>query len=233
MAKSALILQHVSFEGPGVLADVLARQGYTSTLHDASTAPIDTLDPLGPDLLIVLGGPIGVYDDHIYPFLRSELKLIEKRLTAKRPILGICLGAQLIAHALGKRVYAGPQKEIGWSPLELTDAGKRSLLKSLTPDVPVLHWHGDTFDLPDEAVLLASTAVTRNQAFSIGRHVLALQFHVECDGSDIKRWLVGHACELAAAKIDILKLRSESAVHGPALVRRSVPLFDAWLADIP
>jgi GMP synthase (glutamine-hydrolysing) len=111
-------------------------------------------------------------------------------------LLGICLGAQLIARALGAKVYPGPAKEIGWSALRLTDAGRQGPLAALA-DVPVLHWHGDTFDLPGGAARLASTDLCANQAFAVGRQVLAFQFHPEATEVGFERWLIGHACEIA------------------------------------
>jgi GMP synthase-like glutamine amidotransferase len=136
------------------------------------------VDPLMPDLLVCLGGPIGAYEEAAYPFLRDELALIERRLAAARPTLGICLGAQLMARALGARIYPAPAKEIGWGEVRLSEAGQKGPLRHFA-GVPVLHWHGDTFDLPKGAELLASTVLCANQAFAFGRYALAFQFHPE------------------------------------------------------
>jgi GMP synthase (glutamine-hydrolysing) len=137
-------------------------------------------------LLIVLGGPIGAYETDTYPFLAAEIALLERRLMHDRPTLGICLGSQLMAKALGARVFPGPLKEIGWGRIDLTEAGAGSSLASLgSEDSEVLHWHGDTFDLPAGAVRLACNANYENQAFAFGQAALALQFHAEADpGSD-------------------------------------------------
>lgn len=120
---------------------------------------------LAADLAVVLGGAIGVYDQVLYPFLKDEKDLIRKRLESQKPLLGICLGAQLIASVLKSRVYPGKGKEIGWGGVELTEAGRKSPLRFLDGYRPVLHWHGDTFDLPEGAELLASTPVSPHQAF--------------------------------------------------------------------
>ena len=148
------------------------------------------------DLLVVLGGPIGAYEEELYPFLADELRVIERRLAAGRPVLGICLGSQLMARALGARVYPGTGKEIGWAPLQLTAAGRDSCLAPLGGGAPVLHWHGDTFDLPKGASLLASTPRYKNQAFAWQRHGLALQCHIEATAAGLERWYIGHACEI-------------------------------------
>jgi GMP synthase (glutamine-hydrolysing) len=181
----------------------------------------------------VLGGPIGAYEENNYPWLTNELRLIERRLAAKKPILGVCLGAQLMARALGSKVYPNSAKEIGWSPLRLTLEGERSCLKDLAGcNYQVLHWHGDTFDLPSGAQCLASTAITKNQAFSYGETALGLQFHLEIDGADIERWLIGHAHEIAATPgVTNSRLRADSACYSAALATSGANCLAGWLAQ--
>jgi GMP synthase (glutamine-hydrolysing) len=208
--KRVTAIRHVPFEDLGSFASVLTDHGFEIRYVDCGIDEIATLDPSAPELLIVLGGPIGAYEDNLYPFIKNEIRLLERRLTAQRPTLGICLGAQMIARALGARVYSAPHKEIGWSRLMLTDAGRRSPLQHLT--APVLHWHGDTFDLPRDAILLASTEKCSNQAFSWGDSVLALQFHPEVTAQNLEQWLIGHACEIsAAAGVSVPMLRHDTA----------------------
>jgi GMP synthase (glutamine-hydrolysing) len=233
-ARHVLAIRHVHFEDLGVFAQVLTARGWDIAFREAGTDDLAAIDPLAADLLVVLGGPIGAYEDHLYPFLGLELRLLERRLAKARPTLGICLGAQLMARALGAKVYPGPAKEIGWSGLRLTKAGEQSPLKFIGPaETPVLHWHGDTFDLPAGATLLASTQPCANQAFSVGANVLGLQFHAEVDGAGIERWLIGHACELAAQKgLSLDKLRADSARYGPTLARQGSRLFTTWLDDL-
>lgn len=230
MTKRAVAIRHLAFEDLGLLAPVLAAQGYAVSTLEAG------IDDLGAardaDLLIVLGGPIGAYEDDLYPFLNDELDLIEARLRHPQPMIGICLGAQLIARASGMRVYPGRQKEIGWAPVTLTEDGAASPLAAIGR-LPVLHWHGDTFDLPDNAVQLAATDVTRNQAFAIDSHVLGLQFHLEVPGAAIERWLIGHAHELAATDgVSVLELRAETAIHAPRLEAAARQVFTDWLAAL-
>ena len=206
--RTARAIRHVIFEDLGVFEPVLDAAGYVLTYVEAEIDDLSSPKLATADLLIVLGGPIGAYEECTYPWLVDELSVLERRLAAKRPTLGICLGAQLIARACGEKVYPGKGKEIGFAPIVPTPEGRRSYLAPLADaDWRVLHWHGDTFDLPASATRLASTAMTLNQAFAIGSHVLGLQFHMEADPSKIERWLVGHACELAAGKIDIAGLR--------------------------
>ncbi len=231
--KNVVAIQHVAFEHLGSLEAVLREQGYAVHYLPAWSAGLAAqVQQLSPDLLVVLGGPIGVYEDHLYPFLRVEKALLKQRLAAGLPTLGICLGAQLMAAALGGEVYASGAKEIGWSPLTLTEAGRDSPLRFLSGELAdVLHWHGDTFTLPPGAVHLASTPVCLNQAFAWGAHALGLQFHLEAQGDQIEHWLVGHACEIAGAGVDVEALRRGAQRHGAALEEQARRFFGAWLAQ--
>ena len=213
--KSVVALRHVHFEDLGHFAPVLERHGYGLTYCDVGIDPLMGLDPLATDLLIVLGGPIGAYEEEQYPFLHEELALLTSRLAANQPTLGICLGSQLIARALGARVYPMGVKEIGFSPIRLTPEGMRSCLSTFAEDGTVLHWHGDTFDLPAGAVNLAHTETCPNQAFAYGPNILGLQFHLEISATHFERWLIGHACELAIAGISVADLRAAAQRHSP------------------
>ena len=225
---TVVAIRHIHFEDLGTLEPLLRERGHAVRYIDATVDDLVGLDARAPDLLVMLGGPIGAFDDSVHPFLAAELDLVGRRLAARRPLLGICLGAQLIARALGARVYPLGVKEIGFGTIDLTAEGRSSALAALA-DVPVLHWHGDQFDIPPGAVRLAGTAVGRNQAFSLGAQVLGLQFHLEADTSLIERWLVGHACELGAAGIDPRDLRRRAReVHLP-LAAASRAVFSAWL----
>ena len=231
--RRAIILRHVAFEDPGLLAPALTRAGWDFDILEAATADLTQQRISDADLLVVLGGPIGVGDIGDYPFLAQEIALLEKRLAGNRPTLGICLGSQLMAAALGARVYAGPIKEIGWPPLQLTDDGRASCLAPLNePDATVLHWHGDTFDLPAGATRLASTAAYANQAFAFGPNALALQFHIEADPARLEEWYVGHTVELGAAKISIPALRTATAQVASRIPAQAERIFAQWLGQI-
>ncbi len=230
LSLQACVIRHVAFENLGTFAPVLVSAGFDLTVMDAGVDEV--FDPiLRSDLVVVLGGPIGVYEQERYPFLGDELRALGRRLREGRPTLGICLGAQLMAAALGARVYPGPRKEIGIFGVELSEAGEASCLVPLAGQ-PVLHWHGDTFELPERAARLAGTAAYENQAFSLGRNVLGLQFHPEVDPLRFEQWLIGHAAELAAADVDVAKLRSSMKHAGSALHVAGVSMLGHWLEGV-
>ena len=231
--KTALAIRHVDFEDLGSFAAVLVGRGFAVSYVDAATADFGQLDANAADLVVVLGGPIGAYEEESYPFINDELRLLEARLAAERPTLGICLGAQLMARALGARVYPGPAKEIGWSPLVLTEAGRASPLRHLAAEqTSMLHWHGDTFDLPAGATLLASTPLCAHQAYAFGKHALAFQCHPEASTIALERWYVGHAAELSGQGLAVPQLRADSRRYGPALERQGPRCFADWLAGL-
>ncbi len=228
--KRAVAVRHVAFEDLGLLSGVLQAGAYSPAYADAG---VDTLGDIRldqDDVLVVLGGPISAFDDERYPFLVDELRLIEQCLRRRVPVLGICLGAQLVARALGVSVYPGIVKEIGFASVQLTVEGRSSCLGHLEQAMsPVLHWHGDTFDLPVGAVRLAVTSATPNQAFSMGKRVLALQFHIEVDPAQFERWLVGHTGELTAEHIDVPTLRADAGRHAAAIASSGRTILQAWL----
>ena len=229
--KTVQAIRHIGFEDLGSFAAPLREAGYGIEYIDVAERDPATLNPLGADLLVVLGGPIGVYDHDAYPIVTDEIRLLRARLAADRPTLGICLGAQLMAAALGARVYPGPAKEIGWSALDLSADTAPNPLAALR-DVPVLHWHGDTFDLPEGGTCLASTPLCANQAFSRGPNVLGLQFHPEVMGARFEHWLLGHANELATAGIEPAELRRDAGRHASGLEQTGAVLFADWLASL-
>ena len=192
-------LQHVPFEGLGSIAAWAANRGDSITLSrlyqgDALPA-LDTFD-----LLIIMGGPMSVNDDGEFPFLMKEKQFIAAAIQAEKRVLGICLGSQLIAAALGQHVYRNAQKEIGWFPIELTDTGRNSRFLAHVPSgSEVFHWHGETFDLPDGAEWLAQSEACRHQAFSYHDHVVGLQFHFETTPESAMQLITHCGDELVAA----------------------------------
>lgn len=228
--KTCLALRHVGFEDLGAWAEPLADAGYAVLYRDVPVRGLSGLDPLQPDLLVVLGGPVGVYDQGTYPFLREEIGFVAARVARRRPTLGVCLGAQIMASALRARV-APETREIGFMSLDLTAAGRAGPLKHLD-GAPVLHWHGDMAALPDGAERLASTPDCPNQAFALGPNLLGLQFHAEVDGGALEAWLVGHAAELAHAGVDVPGLRRAGQVCGPGAASAGRLMLTDWLAGL-
>jgi GMP synthase (glutamine-hydrolysing) len=227
--KNAIAIRHVAFEDAGTLAGILADRGMDLTYLEAG---VDDLSPAkDADLLVVLGGPIGIYEIDRYPFIKGELATIEAAVKKNVPVIGICLGCQALAAVLAARVYPGKRKELGWDEMTLTPEGKASPL-GVIEGVRVLNWHGDTFDLPQGATRLASSTITPNQAFTYGPNVLALQFHVELPERDLEKWLIGHTLELSNSKVDLGQMRAHTARYAPAANEASRTLFNAWLDSL-
>ena len=188
--KSILVLQHVAHEPLGTLHALLRTAGFRIRYVNYSREPTAEVDMARYDGLIVLGGPMGVYQTDLHPHLHREIDLVKQAMAQDKPVLGICLGAQIVAHALGAAVGPLPVKEIGWYDVALTDAGRNDpMLAELGPGEPIFQWHGDAFALPEGAVQLATSALCPQQAFRFGQRVYALQFHLEVDAGMVDRWL--------------------------------------------
>ena len=181
------VFQHVPFEGPASIGVWANEAGHRIT--DTRFFADDPLPAFRDfDWLVVMGGPMNIYEDVRHPWLPKERRFIRESIERKKAVLGVCLGAQLIADALGSRVYPNSRKEIGWFPLRRTEGAAGSEWGRWLPyDREVFHWHGDTFDLPDGAVHLARSDGCENQAFSFNDTVLALQFHLEMTPDSVKR----------------------------------------------
>jgi GMP synthase (glutamine-hydrolysing) len=227
--KTAIAIRFVHFENLGTLENLLRERDFEVKYIEAASGRAEELGAINADHVISLGGPIGAYEGDLYPFLNPILSMLERRVAADQPTLGICLGSQLIARAAGARVYPGSGKEIGWSHISLTADGQLSPLRHLA-STPVLHWHGDTFDLPRGSTLLASTDRYLNQAFSLGRNVLGVQFHPEVTAAGLEHWYVGHACEIAmAGGVDVRSLRSDTRRFASPLKTAAEDLLREWL----
>ncbi|MGR0305867.1 glutamine amidotransferase [Acinetobacter beijerinckii] len=231
LPKTIYAIQHLAFEDLGSLEDIFYDFGFRVRYFEAG---VDDLTPAlnYEGLTVILGGPIGVYETEDYPFLKDELEGLKQRLLENKPTIGICLGAQLIAHALGAKVYAGHQKEIGWSELEIKSLDSASNVLTSLESIKVLHWHGDTFDLPHNATLLASSTIYPNQAFSVGNNILALQFHLEMIEESFEKWLIGHTCEIRHAGLSIPQLREDNKLYAKKLESKSREVIQTFLEKI-
>ncbi len=190
MEKRLLVVKHVEQEGPGYIGDLFAADGWDVQIADlfrGATLPHDLADIGG---IVILGGPMSVYEEEAYPFLKDEELLITKALIEEVPVLGICLGAQLIVKTCGARITRSPKKEIGWFTVMKTPEGmKDNLFRGNPQHMTVFQWHEDTFDVPDDGVLLARGRVCRNQAFKVGHNAYGLQFHIEVTPEMVEAWM--------------------------------------------
>jgi GMP synthase (glutamine-hydrolysing) len=194
---AVLIVKNISIEGPGTIGDFLRKEDISFSIVELGSGEL--IPPLESfDTIVVLGGPMGIYDMDKHPHLMIVSRVIREAINRDMRVLGICLGSQMIAHCFGAEVYPGPEKEIGWHHIELTGEGlKDPLMRKLAihPKVgdfwrrfTVFHWHGDTFDLPLGAVLLASSELYKNQAFRYGDKVYGFQFHIEVTKDMLLEW---------------------------------------------
>jgi GMP synthase-like glutamine amidotransferase len=221
-------LQHVPFEGLGSIEAWLTRAGCipTCTRFFEST---DLPDPGQVDLLVVMGGPMSVNDETKFPWLREEKRFIRECVGAGKSVLGVCLGAQLIAGALGARVYRNRLKEIGWFPVEAVPSPEGSIF-SFPKTIDVFHWHGETFDLPAGAVRTARSEGCENQAFQMGRSVIALQFHLEATPESTRAMLSSCRAELVPARY--VQSEAEILQAGPERYRAVNDLMGKLLAHL-
>jgi len=225
-------IQHAPFEGIANLQVWAENQGWQiSGTHLYRLEKLPRPDDL--DWLVIMGGPMNIYEEKEYPWLAAEKKFIGATIEKGKIVLGICLGAQLIADVLGGQVVRNRYKEIGWFPVSLKPEGLASAAFRDFPDeFPALHWHGDTFDLPAGSVHLAKSKLYENQSFSVDNFALALQFHPEVTASGLERWYVGHSCELRHAGITVPHLRADAQKYFPALKEAAERFWSLWLDSI-
>ena len=228
--KSALIIRHVPVEGIAGFREPVEAAGYAIDRIDVADPRFASIDLSEPDLLIMMGGPMAVYEQDKHPWIACQKRRLAQRLELARPTLGVCFGAQLMAAALGAEVFRGPDKEVGFHPLTIADSS--GPLRHLAT-VPVLHWHGDTFRLPEGAERLASSERYENQAFRVGPNALALQFHAEM-GLDprFETWVDQWPHDIAAAGTTAERLRADHAQHGARVVAAGRAMIADWLANL-
>lgn len=229
-----LVFQHVPFEILGTLDPLLRQGGYRVRYVNFGRDAYDEPDLDNYNGLIILGGPMNVDMTDEYPHLETEVRLIRSAMDKGMPILGICLGAQLIAKTLGAKVYKNAEREIGWYDVSLTEAGKNDPLMGHLEDTrPIFEWHGDTYDIPDGCVHLARSASCPNQAFRYGDNVYGFQFHMEVDAALVERWLNTpvYQKEIASTKgkIDPDVIRAQTAHNIDELNALSKQVFGGFL----
>lgn len=220
-----LIIKNIDMEGPGTIEDYLRVLRVPYTVFNISTER-DVPDLNNFSHLVIMGGPMAVYEMDRYAFLRDEAILIERAIKSGLHILGICLGAQMIAHVLGARVYPGKTKEIGWYEVSLTEEGMRdqvmSQLSAGDNKAMVFQWHGDTFDIPAGAVRLALSEIFENQAFRFSKGIYALQFHIEVTPQIIKEWFRDDR------SLDLDKTIAETERHFQTYHRRAKNFYSGF-----
>jgi len=232
--EEVLVFQHDSYEDLGIFAEVLEKFGVdyrVLRLHDGEM-PADDWQRAGA--LIVLGGPMSVDEEHRFPFLRWEKKIIRAAIDENLPILGVSLGAQLIAAALGTKIRAGAVKEIGWSPISIMPPGQvDSLLGYLPESATVFQWHGDSFELPSGAIHLATSANYQNQAFRVGKYIYGIQFHLEVTPSMIERWINERSKDFALAPyLQPDKILADTENYAPTLKYYGERFLTAFLRRV-
>lgn len=196
-----LFIKHIEIEGPGTMGDFLDEKGVqydTVNIFDNEPLPND-FSQYGA--IVILGGPMNVYEEDENPFLKDEDHLIKIAIKNRVPMLGLCLGAQLIAKATGAKVTKNPVKEIGWFKVSLTDEGKQDqLFGDLQSEIEVFQWHGDTFEIPENGVNLGFSKLCKNQAYRYSDNVYGLQFHLEVTKEMVAQWLSAYSDEIAPMK---------------------------------
>lgn len=217
--EEVLVFQHDPFEDLGFFGDVLEKQGAECKILRLFDGEMPAEEWGNISALIVLGGPMSVDEEENFPFLRWEKRIICAAIEESVPLLGVCLGAQLIAAVLGTRVFRGPVREIGWSPITITPHGQvDSLLGYMPENATVFQWHGDGFELPRGAIRLASSTHYGTQAFRLGRTIYGLQFHLEVTPPMIERWIEERSKDLALAPYVLPeKILADTQSYAPAL----------------
>ncbi len=227
--KHVIVVQHIQCEAPGTIAEVLEERQIpvrTVRVFDAEPVPQETGDAVG---LVVMGGPMSVYEQPRYPFLRDEIRLLEAALQAQIPVLGVCLGSQLLASVLGAEVKPGAQKEIGWHPVWLGQAALDDpLWEKAESRFTGFHWHGDVFDLPRGAVSLASSELTPCQGFRYGQNAYGLLFHMEVTEKIISDMVRDCSDELRQAAVNGREILTKRSEFLPKLQKLSQSVFGRW-----
>ena len=231
----ALIIKHVVIEGPGLIEYCLRKEKIPYWIINLEGGdPLPKLDPLS--LIILLGGPMNVYEEDRYPFLKDEDLFIKEAIQRGKFILGICLGAQLIAKALGAKVFKAPVKEIGWFDVSLTEIGLQDpLFSDLPKTFPVFQWHEDTFEIPRSAKLIATSSSVHHQAFRYADNAYGLQFHLEVTEEMIQEWMRTYEEELKGPQPPLfskLKILTDTEIEIETYTRRGMKFLESFIKQV-
>jgi GMP synthase (glutamine-hydrolysing) len=232
---NVLIIKHVDIEGPGLIEYCLRKEKLSYwTINLEKGNPLPKLDPLS--LIILLGGPMNVYEENRYPFLKYEDLFIKEAIQRGKFVLGICLGAQLIAKALGAKVFKAPAKEVGWFDVSLTEIGLQDpLFSNLPKTFPVFQWHEDTFDIPKSAKLIATSSSVPHQAFRYGDNAYGLQFHLEVTEEMIQEWMKTYEEELKGSQPPLfskLKILTDTEIEIETYTKRGMKFLEGFIKQV-
>jgi GMP synthase (glutamine-hydrolysing) len=231
--KEVWAIQHVGYEDLGSFEPVLKSRGFTVRYLTSRNVNYNDMYAGDPDLLVVLGGPMSPYDTDNHPWIPAEVDFVRERIATEKPLLGICFGSQIIAMASGSKTYKGQQgKEIGWEKITVNDDGMQTPFRHLDGALTnMMHWHGDTFDMPDGAVRLASSEKYKDQAYIIGNHIIAMQCHPEVTESKLKLWYNGNKADLEELGKSVPQLEQNASEFGPQLQKQAALFLNEWLDE--
>jgi len=231
--KQVWAIQHIGYEDLGSFEPVLKSRGFEVQYFCSRNIDYKQLFASDPDLVVVLGGPMSVYDDEKHPWVHQEEQFVRERIETEKPLMGICFGAQMIARALGAKVYKGTQgKEIGWSKITVNDEGMKTPFRHLNGDqTMMMHWHGDTFDLPDGAVLLASSDKYKKQAYSYGDRIFCMQCHPEVTESKLRLWYSGGLDQIHEVGQTVEGMQVDAEAYNNILSIQAGKFLNEWLDE--
>ena len=231
--KEVWAIQHIGYEDLGSFETVFENRGFEVKYFCSRNVDYKGLFANDPELIVVLGGPMSVNDSDKYQWINRERQFVEDRLECEKPLLGICFGAQMIASALGAEVRKGKQgKEIGWSKITVNAEGKKTPFRHFDGEFThMMHWHGDTFDLPDGAILLASSDMYNKQAYTYGDHVLAMQCHPEVTERKLKLWYSGSEDDVKEVGKTVKELMDHATRYNATLTNQAHKFLNEWLDE--
>jgi len=233
MKKQVWAIQHIGYEDLGSFEPVLKSRGFEVKYFCSQHIDYNGLFADDPDLVVVLGGPMSVHDTDRNPWVLNEEKFVKERIASCKPLMGICFGAQMIARALGAKTYQGPQgKEIGWSKITVNEDGLKTPFRHLDGEFTnMLHWHGDTFDLPYGATLLASSDKYQKQAYSVDDNIICMQCHPEVTTSKLKLWYASALDQIKEVGKTVDELKADADAYNAKLSEQAALFLNEWLDE--